>query len=210
MALMAFLLLARPIGAVYTALMFIATVTRARFFPSCRRCDECSRLTDAEWDGSAWADTGCPACARPYAELAPVWRATLELAPSPDDPCREYGSVQLVGPVMDGVMGMAIDGYLALTDRFGDLSELVARYLSSGSFLIERTINRVTAISVPPGCQLPFAAALAFQPGFDADAVAEALLAGALGDCLEPVAAPQGSEAMRKADLLSDEINSAF
>jgi hypothetical protein len=84
---------------------------------------------------------------------------------------------------MDAIMGMTIDGYLSLCQELGDLSDLVAKYLTTSPFLVSRQIDRIMSISLPPGSQLAFGSWLGLQPGFDCDAITAALFSAEIGDC---------------------------
>jgi hypothetical protein len=167
---------------------------RARFFASRRRCEDCCRITEVEWDNDTWINTDCPICGRSYDSLSPIWYSILNVENS--------RPIHVFGPQMDSIMGMTIESYLSLCQHFGDLSDLVVKYLTANTFLLSQNVDRVLTISLTPGCQLTFVRWLGLQPGFDRNEIEVMLLDTSIEDWEETEIFPQESVGgIEKTDL---------
>jgi hypothetical protein len=99
--------------------------------------------------------------------------------------------VSAMGPMLDPVMGMSINDYLRLCEKFGDLAEYIRRFFELSCFDVTRIDVKLLSIYVPSGCQLTFRVWLGLQPAFDAVDL-DAGLPGYLWEELEETEEPSG------------------
>jgi hypothetical protein len=94
-----------------------------------------------------------------------------------------------MGVMLDPVMGMTIDDYCRLCEKFGKLDDLVRVYFEKGWFHVTQIDVKLASIFIDPGSLLTFRVWLTLQRAFervDLDAEigdwAEGLLEGGDGE----------------------------
>jgi hypothetical protein len=109
-------------------------------------------------------------------KMRPLWCLDLTLQHTHGSRVRAT-TLAVLGAVLDPLMAMTVEDYLALTSRFGNLDGYVRRFYERAAFDIGWRGRELLAISLPPGSQLTFLNWLGLQPNFDIGMLVGAVLA---------------------------------